>query len=287
MRVLTITASYDDGGKLIVDPGFVVDGEPTPDARDGEPALDVEVLDRRGNTVHAARVPWTRVCAPPADGAAGGSPTMAVGLVRFERAAAGLRLRDRGRLVLERTAPRGRLAAEVVWPAPVTAGDDRKRRIEWHSASGAMAAPAYSADGGATWLPLGLPSPESPIEVDFTNVPGSRKGQLRLLVTDGLRTITVDSEPWALAPTGWVGAILTPGDGATVPADEPVYLAGQAIDVESHQQADAKLEWYAEGIGRLGTGPSIDATFPAGSHTVELRLGDATLASVAIVAAGR
>ena len=286
MRVLTFAASYDDAGALFVEPGFVTDGDPTPDADKGDPAIDVEVLDRQGATLHAARMAWTPLCAPGADGAAGGSPNVALGAVPFGRAATGLRVTDGGRVVVEKMAPRMRLNAEVGWPAPVKSGDDRKRLIEWKSEEGALAVVAYSPDEGASWLPLGIPSATSPLEVDLTNVPGSALGQLRLMVTDGLRTVAVDSGPWPVAATGWVGAILTPTDGAQVEAGTPVVLAGQAIELERREWADAQLEWYAEGLGRLGAGAELFVGFPPGSHAVQLRIGDQTLASVTLTATG-
>jgi len=285
MRVLTFAASYDDAGVLVVDPGFVTDGDPSPDADKSESAIDVEVLDRKGTTLNTARVAWTPLCAPGTDRAAGGSPTVALGAVPFGRAAAGLRLTDRGRVVLERMASRTPLTAEVGWPAPVKSSDDRKRLIEWKSQEGALAIAAYSPDGGASWLPLGIPAATSPLEVDLTNVPGSEKGQLRLLVTDGLRTITIDSGPWPLAATGWVGAILTPADGTQVKAGTPVVLAGQAVELERREWADAQLEWHAEGLGRLGTGAELIVTFPSGGHTIQLRVGDQILATAALTAA--
>lgn len=281
MRVLTFAASYDEA-KVVVDPGFVTDGDPTPDADPGEPAIDVEVLDRRGATLHAARVGWTPLCAPSADKAAGGSPAVALGAVRFGRGAAGLRVTVDARVVVERMAPRTPLTAEVGWPAPVKSNDERKLLIKWSSEPDALAIAAYSPDGGASWLPLGIASATSPLEVDLTNVPGSEKGQLRLLVTDGLRTITIDSGPWPLAASGWVGAILTPADGARVEAGRPVVLAGQAVELERRQWADAQLEWHAEGLGRLGAGAELVVAFPPGNHTIQLRLGDRVLATATL-----
>lgn len=282
MRVLTFAASYDDGGLLVVDPGFVTDGDPTPDADKSDPAIDVEVLDRKGATLHAARVGWTPLCAPAADGSGGGSPAVALGAIPFGRAAAGLRVTDGVRVVVERMAPRTPLTAEVRWPEPVRSSDDRKRLIDWKSEEGALAIAAYSPDGGTSWLPLGIPSATSPLEVDLTNVPGSDKGQLRLLVTDGLRTITVDSSPWPLVATGWVGAILTPADGTRIEAGIPVVLAGQAIELERREWADAQLEWHTEGLGRLGSGAELTVAFPPGSHIIQLRIGDRVLAAVVL-----
>jgi hypothetical protein len=282
LRVLTITAAHDENGNLVADPGFVVDGKPTPDAPADEPALEVDILDLRGNPLHAARVPWTQVCAPPAEGVRGGTTTVAIGLVRFDRAARGLRMSDGGRVVLERTAPRQRLVADVAWPPPIAPGEARSRRIEWQSAPGTLAAPAFSADDGKTWLPIGLPSAESPLEVDLANLPGSDQGKLRLVVTDGLRTINVDSGPWALPRTGWVGTILTPTDGTAVAAGRMVHLAGQAIEIELRQWADEQLEWHVGGLGSLGRGRQVEVLLPAGSHQVELRLDGRVLASITV-----
>jgi hypothetical protein len=210
---------------------------------------------------------------------------VAIGLVRFDRAAVGLRLTDRGRVLLERVAPRTRLVAEVAWPPPIKPGDARARQIEWRSEPGTLAAPAFSADDGKTWLPIGLPSAESPLKVDLTNVPGSDNGRLRLVVSDGLRTINIDSGPWALAPSGWVGAILTPPDGSTVVADRPTHLAGQAVELETRQWANEQLQWHAEGLGALGQGRQLEVAFPLGIYKVELRLAERPLASITLTVA--
>lgn len=284
MRVLTITAAYDDAGQFLAEPGFVVEGVPTPDAERGTPALDVEILDARGRTMHAARVPWLRGCAPPATRNPGGTVTAAIGLVPFDQGAAGLRVTDRGRVLLERLAPKKPLAVKVAWPPPVKAGEPRTRQITWDSDPGTLAAPAFSPDQGATWLPIGLPSGESPLTVDLTNVPGSDDGRLRLVVSDGLRTVTVESDPWALAPSGWVGAILTPPDGSSVAAGRPVHLAGQAIELEARRWADGELQWSAEGLGALGVGRQIEVAFPPGVYQISLRLAELTLATISLTA---
>jgi hypothetical protein len=256
MRVLTFSGLLTEKG-LELDPGFVVDGEPTP--ADGD--LVIEVLGRRGTLLATTRVVAEDACTPGADVAV---PTakVAVGLVPFPRGASGLRVSLDGVALLERGVPDQPLEIEVEWPKALSSGPNE---LAWRaSAEGCLAVLGFSADDGKTWAPLSLPTAEPVIIFDGTHLPG-RLGTLELRVSDGLRTVAARSERYDVDSKGWVLWLLSPPDGAELPADRPVQLAGQAFHVEE-RVASFELDWSSSVDGPLGAGARLDRFLSPGEH---------------------
>ena len=132
MPGLTFTAVLLADGTVTVEPGFVVDADPTP----GDGPVEVLVLGRRGRPIARTTLPVVPVCGPPVPGTEA-SPvgSVVVGVIEYADWATGLRITVNGQEVwYERELPRGRI--DLSWEA---------------STEECVATLAYSADDGATW----------------------------------------------------------------------------------------------------------------------------------------
>ena len=255
MRVLTFSGLLTEKG-LELDPGFVLDGEPTP--ADGD--LVVEVLGR-GTLLATTRLVAEDACTPGGD-LTGPTARVAVGLVPFPRGASGLRVSLDGVALLERGMPDQSLEVAVDWPKRLSSGPVE---LAWRaSAEGCLAVLGFSSDGEKTWTPLSLPTAEAGITFDGTHLPGGL-GTLELRVSDGLRTVAARSEAYDVESKGWVLWLLSPPDGAELPADRPVQLAGQAFHIEE-QVPSFDLVWSSSVDGPLGAGACLDRFLSPGEH---------------------
>ena len=119
MRALTFSATLLDTGEMTLEPGFVVEGEPS--AGDGE--LTVEVITRAGKVIAITQLPLVAPCGYPVVASTNDHPPrVVVGLVAFPEKAGGLRVIHEGRTLVERAAPRGRGEPKVEWPDNLVAG---------------------------------------------------------------------------------------------------------------------------------------------------------------------
>src|SRR6266404_4404924 len=114
MRVLTFAAALQDG-KLELQPGFVIEGEPSHEK--GE--LTVEALGRGRRPLATTMLPLHTPCGDPG----GETALSAVGLVAFPEGAAGLRVSLDGGVLLEQSAPRDDLEINVEWPTSLSGAE--------------------------------------------------------------------------------------------------------------------------------------------------------------------
>ncbi len=224
----------------------------------------VQVLGRRGDVVATTRLAVGEPCAPGGTPYAGRSARVAVGLVPFPREAAGVRVSLDAQVLLERTARRGRLDAEVEWPDALTG----ESVVRWRAPAQeeCRAVLGYSNDDGRHWEPLSLPTASDSITFDTRYLPGGAPGLLELRVTDGLRTIALHSDPYEVEPKGWTLWILAPADGATLAAGRPVVLAAQAYHVEERQPSLEGIRWSSSADGDLGSGARVETLLSVGEH---------------------
>jgi hypothetical protein len=271
MRCLTFSGIFTEEG-LQLEPGFVVDGEPW--EPDGD--LVVQVLGRRGDVVATTRLVVGAPCTPggfPDDIA---RPRVAVGLVPFPRGAAGLRVSLDGKEVLERTAPGGRLEAEVEWPDALSG----TAMLRWRaSQEGCLGILGYSNDG-RRWEPVSLPTAGDSISFDARLLAGGA-GLLELRVTNGLQTIVLRSDPYEVEPKGWALWILSPRPDATLAADRPVNLAAQAYHVEERRPSLDGIRWSSSADGDLGSGARFETVLSVGAHRITAMANEQT-AEVAV-----
>ena len=261
MRVLTFSAVLLETGEFQIEPGFVIEGEPS---REGE--LAVEALAGR-RVLASTQLPLETPCGYPLTRpAAEYPPRVAVGLVEFPESANGLRVIYAGQTVLELSAPRGAGDPEVIWPAALE-GDTVS--LTWRSsAEEALASLGYSNDGGATWQPLSLPTREETVVFDARTLPGGDRCLLELTVTDGFRTTRVQSEEYKVEPKGWILWILAPAAGASLPSGEPVLLAAQGYHLEERRPGLDGIAWTSSLDGGLGEGAQVMAALSEGDHRI-------------------
>jgi hypothetical protein len=176
---------------------------------------------------------------------------------------------------------------ELVWnPPELTQG---AHNIEW-LAEGAPGTELrytilYSRDGGETWRPVSLSSPDHSAVINFDDLPGGR-GIVRVLATDGVNTTHADSRPFAVPNKGERAFIFEPLDGATYDSREPVLLHGQGWHMERGETANENLVWLSSRQGEIGRGGLIEAQLSPGAHEITLTAGsdaERGLSSVSIM----
>ena len=135
----------------------------------------------------------------------------------------------------------------------------------------------YSADNGVHWQPLitGLKTPS--FVLDPATLPGSDQARLRIVASDGIRTIHRDSHASFIVPTKPPRAhILTPRNESQTRAGEAVTFFARGFDQEDGViRDDAAFTWHSSLDGPLGAGRSLElATLAPGRHTITLVLTD-------------
>ncbi len=263
MRTLTFSAILLDTGELTLEPGFVVEGEPS--HKEGE--LTVEVLNRGDELIATTQVALSNPCAYPGAERNNERPVrLAVGLIEFPEDAASLRVSLDGRTVLERSAPRSHGGPKVDWPEALP-GDTATVRWQ-HPHDGAIASLGYSNDGGKTWSPLALPTTGEVIAFDASMLPGGRECLMELTVTDGFHTTAVRSQQYSVEPKGWVVWVLSPASGSALVAGEPVLLAAQGYELEERRANFDDISWTSSLDGGLGDGAQTLVTLSPGEHVI-------------------
>lgn len=273
MRALTFSAVLRDG-QLELQPGFVVDGEPSQEK--GE--LTVEALGQDGRALARTEL----LIDTPCGGQEGETVAAVCGLVAFPEKATGLRVSVEGKVLLEQTAPPDDFEVKVEWPGSLSGNET----VNWRaSADGCVASLGYSNDSGETWTPIALPGPSDAIDIDARRLPGGSDCLLELFATDGFHTRRIRSDAYQVDPKGWVLWILSPAPSATLPAEQPVVLAAQGYHFEERRASFDDIEWESSVTGALGTGARLLAMLEPGEHTLIARMY-ATTAEVTVTVSG-
>jgi len=112
---------------------------------------------------------------------------------------------------------------------------------------------------------------ETMFTADLRGLPGSSNGRLGVLATDGLRSAYAPSEDFRITDKPPIVWIQTPGPDDTLPADQPVNLSGQVLDVAGFSLPDEPLVWYVDReIVARGTRLAIASGLQPGPHQVRL-----------------
>lgn len=128
----------------------------------------------------------------------------------------------------------------------------------------------YLAEDGRAF-PLASNLTESTFAADLRSLPGSRRGRLGVLATDGLRSAFEKSGPFRVEdkpPRVW---IQSPVSSDTLPTDQPVTLNGHAVDVGGRSLTDAGLQWLVDRKTVLEGSRLGMATLEPGTHEIVLR----------------
>ena len=170
-------------------------------------------------------------------------------------------------------------SATVSWS--LTAGDtalaDLRQQLE------------FSADNASTWIPVAfnLPGTQTSFALDSNLLPMTSQGKLRLLISDGLYNVTVDSpNTFNVGNHPPVVNILAPLESSSIPAGSQSFLQGQASDVDEANLPDNHFLWKLDGTATLGVGRDQQVVLPNGPHTLSLTVLDsqgATGAASALV----
>jgi len=132
----------------------------------------------------------------------------------------------------------------------------------------------YSFNGGDSWLTLASGLDSTEYELDLTRVPGTSKGLIRIIASDGFHTAMGQSEG-----TFSVGfqppevIIQSPKDGRTYVGEQTIILEGTGNDNQDAQLGDSALKWSSNRNGDLGYGRSLSikaSTLTEGDHTITL-----------------
>ncbi len=139
----------------------------------------------------------------------------------------------------------------------------------------------YSADNGATWMPVAvnIPGTVTTYALDTTLLSMSTQGKLRLWITDGLNNTTVDSNGNFTVPNHPPKVdILSPVADGFIPGHYTMLLQGQASDNEDLALADNNFIWTLDGSTIIGNGRSVQVVLPNGKHTLTLSVIDSSSA---------
>jgi CSLREA domain-containing protein len=173
-------------------------------------------------------------------------------------------------------------APEIVWLGP-GAGTHLGGLVwaEWQGrdedGDGLLYDLYYSADEGATWLPVALGLEEASYAWNAASLPASKVGQLRVVVSDGLLTASVTAGPFLVDEQPPQVSIAQPVDHDVQPRWEALVLRGSAYDVTDGVLPSVALGWWSDRQGLLGRGETLilpPDTLTPGWHEITLRATD-------------
>jgi hypothetical protein len=135
----------------------------------------------------------------------------------------------------------------------------------------------FSADGGSTWIPVAfnLQGATTTYSLDTNLLPKTTQGKLRLLVSDGLNNVTIDSpNTFSVDNHPPVADIIAPLEFGFITGGSQVYLQGQASDMDEASVPDNHFQWMVDGSTILGVGRNQQVVLPNGQHTITLTVLD-------------
>ncbi len=279
-----LVASLDADGKFTLEPGYQTDEEPTQDEfldEDPRNRLTVEVLDRASSSLAQIELPLVPICALP------NTPgeRVVMGRVPFPPETTAIRFRYLDKVIHELRVPNARPTAAIDWtPGKVVKGI---QTVSWRATHDEgvdlRSMVFYSHTDGTTWQPLSLSSSETKLEVDFDKLPGGL-GIIRVVVSDGMNTESIQTPPFKVAEKSCVAMILSPIDGAKFEVGDDVLFRGQGFHLEEDTAELEALSWDSSVDGKLGDGPFLEIPdLSVGSHTISLTAGVGDRAGQAVV----
>jgi hypothetical protein len=138
----------------------------------------------------------------------------------------------------------------------------------------------FSPDNGLTWQALvsniSGPIGETTITQPVENLTGSggQNALLRILASDGYHTTQVTSLPFEVQNQAPQPYIVSPSEGQSFAADEPVRLSGGAMDAETGSLAGDSLAWSLDGSSIGSGGELLLLGLAPGSYPVGLSAQD-------------
>ena len=204
----------------------------------------------------------------------GGNPTTATFTGEAPAGVQTLELLSGGAVIGSRTRPPHGPSVRLTAPRPRTRAGARGLRVSWREseAGGAqlLASVDVSTNGGATWNSVaeGLTSTSTTIPADA--LPTSRRGRVRVQVTDGFAFGTAVSGPLRFSGTAPQVTITSVVPGVVVRSDRSVQISGEAFDETGLVLSGRALRWYL-GPKHVGTGSALSlADLTPGRHVLVL-----------------
>jgi hypothetical protein len=270
MRVLTLSGLITDDGRLVLDPGFVVDS----DVPDAPGDLVFVALDGAGQVLARTPLPIDMPCGlPDRDDPQPADPGVAVfaGLAAFPQETEHWQLLHRGHPVHTRKKPPQALATDVEWPPELHARSGLVA-VRWKASHpNCMAALGWSPDGGHSWRAVVAPSRSSILEVDLSLLPGGPDCSFELIVTDGWTTERVRSKLSPSPERGWTVRVVSPRANETLANGDHVALLAYAYHVEERVVDSAAVHWHSSIDASLGVGAALTARLTPGPQTLSAR----------------
>ena len=138
------------------------------------------------------------------------------------------------------------------------------------------AAVRYTNDGGRTWHGVAADLSESRCLVNLDLLPGGEDCRFQLIVSSGLSASVTESETFQVRRKPRRAQIISPQDGQTFQAGEPIVFFGAGHSPDLGTSADDEVIWTSsvECCG-IGTGSRIVRDdLPAGKHLITMRTPD-------------
>lgn len=134
---------------------------------------------------------------------------------------------------------------------------------------------AFSRDDGETWEIIATRFQESELQVRGDQFPGTESGRIRVYASDGVRTSSATSAPFAVQRQPPQVFIAAPENGLVVPPETLLMLSGFAFDREDGPIDDLPMHWYSDRDGPLGSGDEIMVQSASpGKHVITLMAVD-------------
>jgi hypothetical protein len=141
-----------------------------------------------------------------------------------------------------------------------------------------------SGDDGATWTTLAADVGGRSFSFDTALLPGGDQIRIRVVGTDGLRTMWDESDaPFTVVRKAPKVTIDTPESGSHFLPGDVVVLSGYAYDPEDGPLAPSALSWASDANGPLGVGSrKVLDTLSPGWHVITLTATDSDALTKAV-----
>jgi hypothetical protein len=258
-------------------PGWETDYIPVqrPPQGDGTYLLELRADDGAVLVAVSPRVSFRGPCPP---GGGSNSADILAGALDFADVLAHMPLHPDGRELLFRRADLELFRAPVAAAPPAlsidesTPVDEDRVELSWsanHVTPLTFQILYITDDNRVFSMARGLT--ETTFTADLRGLPGSSNGRLGVLATDGLRSAYALSGDFRVTDKPPIVWIQTPGPDDTLPADQPVNLSGQAVDVAGFSLPDEPLVWYVDReVVARGTRLALASGLQPGPHQVRL-----------------
>lgn len=237
---------------------------------EGDGTWMVELLDDKGQVVFDTS-PVVRFARPP------GTPP---GRMHAARVVAYLPTHPEGRRI------RLRRRDFVVYARPVAAAapgvtithqevtEDREVVLHWEPTDGPgrplVYRVVYQAEGRGVF-PVARDLLATSLRIPLRQLPGSPRGRLAVMATDGLRSSFAQTETFAVPHQPARVAILEPHPYKQVPFNHPLTLRGVAHDDAGRRLDDTGFVWMVDGqLLARETNLALAARLTPGEHTIVL-----------------